>query len=89
MNEIVEVITTMLDKIRQTIIEWIHSIQLDNRKEDGVPILVPELPQIDTQKVLRIGFQNLHGAHPTDAHNKWVEAMENAEALKIGAFGMS
>ena len=50
---------------------------------------VPKLPRIDTQKVLRIGFQNAHGAHPTDAHDTCVEAMENAETLKIGAFGLS
>ena len=79
----------MLKEIRQTITEWLHTIQLDDRTEEGVPITVPKLPRIDTQKVLRIGFQNAHGAHPTDAHDKWVEAMENAETLQIGAFGLS
>ena len=79
----------MLNKIRETITEWIHNIQLDNITDEGVPITVPQLPRIDTQKVLRIGFQNVHGAHPTDSHDKWVEAMENAEALLIGAFGLS
>ena len=76
-------------KKRQTITEWIHTIQIDNRTDKGVPITVPQLPRIDTQKVLRIGFQNSHGMHPTDAHDKWFEAMENSEALQIGAFGLS
>jgi hypothetical protein len=65
------------------IMECLYSIQLDDITEEGNPITVPELPQIDPQKVLRIGFQNAHGVHPTDAHDKWVEAMENAKALQL------
>ena len=34
-------------------------------------------------------FQNARWAHPTDAHDKWVEAMEKAKALQIGAFDLS
>ena len=88
-TEIVEVVTTMLNEIRQTITEWIHSIQLQDITEEGVLRAVPELPRIDTQKVPRIRFRNAHRAHPTDAHDKWVETMENAEALQIGAFSLS
>jgi hypothetical protein len=79
----------MLNEIQQTITEWIHTIQLDDITDKGVPITVPQHLRIDTQKVLRIGFQNTHGAHPTNAHDKWVEAMENTEALQIGDFGLS
>ena len=79
----------MLNEIRQTITECIHTIQLDDRTDKGVPITVPQLPRIDTQKVLRIGFQNAHGAHPTDAHNKWDEDIKKAEVLQIGSFGLS
>ena len=62
---------------------------LNDRTDEGFPITVPQLLIIDTQKVLIIGFQNAHGAHPTDAHDKWVEAMANAEALQIVDFGLS
>ena len=88
-TDIVEVVTTMRNEIRQTITELINSIQINDRTEEGVPITVPELLRIDTQKLLIIGFQNAHGVHPTDAHDKWVEAMENTEALQIGDFGLS
>ena len=69
--------------------ECLYSIQLDDRTEEGNPITVPVLPHIDPQKVLRIGFQSAHGAHPTDAHDKWVEGTEKAQELQLGGFGLS
>ena len=89
MTEIVEVVPTMITNVQHTITEWLHSIQLDNTTEDVGLLTVPALPPIDTNKVLRIGFQNAHGAHPTYAHDKWNEAMEKARDLQLGIFGLS
>ena len=90
---IIELVTMMILDVWHTITEWLHSIQLDGTTEDRDPMVVPvlALPQIDTKKVLSIGFQNAHGVHPIDAHDKCVEAMEmeNAQKLQIGSFGVS
>ena len=79
----------MLAEVRHTLTKRLHSIQLDDRTEECDPITIPALPQINPQKVLRIGFQNALGVNPTDAHNKLVKAMENARELQLGAFGLS
>ena len=49
----------------------------------------PSLPQINTKNTMRLFFQNVHGAHPRTALDKWMEAMSNIEELHIGVIGLS
>jgi hypothetical protein len=49
----------------------------------------PSLPQIDPQKTMRLCFQNIHGAHPRTALEKWMEAMSRIADLQIGVIGLS
>ena len=48
----------------------------------------PSLPQINPKNTMRFYFQNVHGAHPRTALDKWMEAMSNIEELHIGVIGL-
>jgi hypothetical protein len=49
----------------------------------------PALPRIDPQRTMRLCFQNVHGAHPRTALEKWMEAMSRIADLQIGVIGLS
>ena len=38
---------------------------------------------------MRLCFQNVHGAHPRTALDKWMEATSNIDELHIGVIGLS
>ena len=78
----------MLNDAQAMVEAWFHSIQIDNTGEEGEQTMVPLFPNIDTKRVLNIGFQNAHGVHLINAHDKWVEAMEKSQDLQRGAFGL-
>ena len=49
----------------------------------------PALPQIYPQKTMRLCFQNVHGAHPRTALEKWMEKMSRIADHQIGVIGLS
>ena len=49
----------------------------------------PSLRRIDTKATMRLCFQNVRGAHPATALDKWVTAMERIVELNISVLGCS
>ena len=49
----------------------------------------PSLPLITPKNTMRLCFQNVHGAHPRTALDKWMEAMTNIEERHIGVIALS
>jgi len=49
----------------------------------------PSLRRIDTKATMRLCFQNVRGAHPATALEKWVTAMERLVELNISVLGCS
>ena len=77
--------------IQQTLGDFLTGIRTTDPAEVTPPIAYqpPSLPSINPKNTMRLCFQNVHGAHPRTALDKWMEAMSRIANLHIGVIGIS